>query len=60
MFWSQIAGAAISLAFLLSLGYRSLPLALMPALLGNTVSQFANPARNAMITVIVERDQAGV
>jgi len=55
MFWTQLVSAVLSLSFLAALGARSLPLALVIAFLGSLVSQFYNPARGAMLPVIVDR-----
>jgi len=55
MFWTQLVSAVLSLSFLVALGARSLPLALVIAFLGSLVSQFYNPARGAMLPVIVDR-----
>ncbi|MHB9145692.1 MAG: MFS transporter [Symbiobacteriia bacterium] len=56
MFWTQVIAAGLSLSFLAALGLRSLPLALVIAFLGSLNSQFYNPARGAIISVIVQRD----
>lgn len=53
LFWTQILAAAVSASFLLALEWRSLPLALVTAFLGSTLSQFYNPTRAAMIPAVV-------
>lgn len=55
MLWAHVGNAALSLSFLAALGLRSLPLAFVTAFLASTVTQFYNPARGAMIPVIVPR-----
>lgn len=55
MLWAHVANAGLSLGFLAALGLRSLPLAFVIAFLASTVTQFYNPARGAMIPVIVPR-----
>lgn len=56
MFWTQVIAAGLSLSFLAALGLRSLPLALVIAFLGSLNSQFYNPARGAIVSVIVEKE----
>lgn len=57
MFWTQVVSSAVSLSFLVALKGRSLAFTVLLAFLGSAVSQLYNPARNAMIPMIVERER---